>query len=28
MIAERMNVHLWKDEEFKDGLRFIFKLPQ
>ena len=28
MIAECMNAHLWKDEEFKDGLRFIFKLPQ
>ena len=28
MIAERMNAHLWKDEEFKDGLRFIFELPQ
>lgn len=28
MIAERMNAHLWKDEEFKEGLRFIFELPQ
>ncbi|WP_270535396.1 hypothetical protein [Phocaeicola massiliensis] len=28
MIAECMNAHLWKDEEFKDGLRFIFELPQ
>ena len=28
MIAERMNAHLRKDEEFKDGLRFIFELPQ